>query len=238
MKLKCSVPILAFGFLGVSATGQERPAATLVPDDVNSWTIRQVATSLAKAGIPVGVILLPEDVAAQPRFVAGLERRDVLSQADTILASFEVRHPEYRVTRTESGGVLIAPSEAGSCAAFATSRRRSLTTSGKAHEVLYRIFRTWADETGPYVPPGLVGTGSVDSDPWPYTALVSLALEDASLLSALMALIEQAPGLGWAIEERAWSAAESPRTAPGLGCNIALFRGQSWLVTSDTFVLR
>jgi len=219
----------------VLASGQERPVSNVVADGVDVWNVRQFVTALAAARIPTGVILLSSDAEGLPVFPAphGI---DLAAHLDSLIASFEARHPEYRVHRTASGGVFVAPAGSGWCSAPATTRRRSLKTMGKAHEVAHQIFRTWADAKDPYVPPGLVGTS--DSEPSLYLTYVTLALQDATLVSALNALGDQVPGLGWAIQEVRHGDGEAARQRSRFGCNLTLFHGRGWLTTTDTFLVR
>lgn len=219
---------------------QELPRAPSALAAARDGTVKQFAAALVRTGTPVGVILLNKDVHArperlQPEEAAAEHERDSLSRA------FQARHPEYQVERTPFGGAVILPRTSGWCAHLSQSRVRSLTTvTAEVHEVLYRTYRAWGDVTTSYIRSGLVGSvlGDRPPDPYPFTAYVTLGLVDSSLETALNTMVQQVPGLGWAVQELTLGPDSSQGDAASrLGCNLTLFSGASWLVTSHTIVV-
>jgi hypothetical protein len=91
-------------------------------------------------------------------------------------------------------------------------------------EVLYRIVRTWKNEGTAYAPPGLLGGEDRDS----YLSPVSISVTDATFEETLQALVAQAPGLGWSIQERKGLAGGRVQ------CSVGLFTGRSWMQTDWT----
>lgn len=197
-------------------------------------SVEQFASSFAQAKTPVGVVLLQQDFRAKTTQLTLEDQPKVLTPEATI-GAFEARHSEYRIERT-GAGVVIAPRTAGWCSRPLRSHLKSLSTSGEAFEVLYRVFRTWSDDQGPYVPPGIVGRE--DRRPDTYRLPVTVDLINSSLENALNEVVRQAPGLGWAVREVTLASSEQgtsnsrPKTIPG--CNVALLDGVGWLETSWT----
>jgi hypothetical protein len=175
--------------------------------------------------VPVGVVLLPEDARPEHDKPAPTE---VVLDADAAFRSFQAAHSNYAVRRSATGAVLIGPRAGTLCTTIAQSKA-SVSTTGAVFEVLYRIYRAWANERGREIPPGILGLSSI------YRTVVAVDVEDGSLQDALTAAVEQVPGVGWALREgriRTTAGDGSPVDVPG--CNLAMFDGRSWLQTSFT----
>lgn len=195
-------------------------------------SVEQFVASLAEAKIPVGVVLLEKDVRSKRRPLDTVEKGD-RKTIDATFSIFEARYPDYQVERSPQG-IVIVPREGGWCTQPLRSHLRSLAVTGEAFEVLYRIFRTWTDERGLYVPPGMVGRDSERSHA--YRTAVTINVTNSSLENALNELVVQIPGLGWAVRETSWKISDSNKSGDSAarGCNLALFEGVGWLDTSWT----
>jgi hypothetical protein len=142
-----------------------------------------------------------------------------------VLQRFTKSNPEYRGDETQSGAVVIATKVGSPCEVWSRGTHKGFSSSGTALEVLYQLFRAWANEESQYLPPGLLGK----EDREIYLAEVSVSVADGTLEDALYELVEQVPGLGWSIkEERGLSV--SPGGAKR-GCSVGLFTGRSWMLT-------
>jgi hypothetical protein len=118
-----------------------------------------------------------------------------------------------------------------------------IEAKGQASAVLYDLVRAVNGDTSPYVPPGLVGsflnrdrTSERRSAFEPYLSQVSLDLVDVTIGQALDELVRQAPGLGWAVQERLavdTTQGRNPIGPRSLRCNVVLFAGDSWSDSSD-----
>lgn len=219
--------------------GQATPKANAA---AKRGSVEQFAAALAEARIPVGVVVLKKDSGGR----TGELTMGPLDKTTTLAATvdeFETRYPEYRVGKTLDG-IVIAPRSTGWCTRPLRTLRKSLTTSGEAFEVLYRIVRAWTGDNTPYIPPGIVGVGGVDQRPDIYRMQVTVDLTEGSLEEALNAVVRQVPGLGWAVREISLPSQKpqgkdpDPGSAAVLpGCNVTLFDGVAWLETSLTLAV-
>jgi hypothetical protein len=227
------IPILAS--MPRAAAAQEALTMSETFAAAKSGTAEQFAAALAKAKMPVGVVLLEKDVKSKPNSVNTAGEATIIT-ADSTVSVFEARYSEYRVERTAQS-IVIAPRKGGWCTAPLRSQRKSLTASGEAFEVLYRIVRTWTDDQTPYIPPGIVG--SLGERPDTYRVRVAINVVNGSLEDALNEVVVQAPGLGWAVREVSHSSgnAKGAGNKDARGCNLALFDGAGWLETSWTLAV-
>ena len=216
--------LLVFGLFACPAWSQVRslsPTETQPPDAITAarhGTVQQFALAVARSRAPVG-IFLPHEDAALGSYVEPSDLRVRAELPAEALQAFTETHRDYRIDRTAFDGLVIARRSGGPCVAVARSRVRTFVEGGSAFEILYRLHRTWSDDTSPYVTPGLLGNEDRDL----YLAPVSISVADGTLENALNEVVQQVPGLGWSIRDE----------NGGQACSLGLFTGRSWVQALD-----
>lgn len=226
---------IVIGCLAPVTAGQEATVSSQVHRAATHGTVEQFASALAKSKTPVGVLLLQNDVRAAKKPIADASPDERVPLADA-LRDFEQHQPAYYAERGAADAmVVIKPRAGGRCRGILDSHVDSVSASGEAFDVLYRLYLTWAGRRGAYTPPSVVGRPREEVGT--YRTHVSIHMLRPSLEGALSAVVQQAPGLGWAMRE----ITVTPRTSNGpssLGmpaCNLTLFDDRSWVSTSWTF---
>lgn len=192
----------------------------------NDGTVTQLAMAIVRTGVPTGVYLA--DGAIDTRGAApgtGISDARALDEA---LRVFTSKHSEHGIRRTRQGGVVITQRPPSRCMAASRQGVLSYSGSGSPLELLDRLVRTWNDDRAPSLPPGLIGGDDRD----PYLAPVSITVTASTFEDALNALIQQRPGLGWAIQEKRRRAESADEIVE---CSVDLFTGQTW-VTGQTWI--
>lgn len=207
---------------GLGHGAEEKPPPLEVLAAAQHGTVTQFAMAVARTRTPIGVYLLDREYDLGTYIEPSVLRPTSLpSEALTLFAA---SNPEYRGEEARAAAVLIASKQRTPCEAMSRRNRQDFVGNGSAFEVLYQIFRTWANDQGPYLPPGLLG----NEDRETYLAEVSVNVANSTLEDALYALVEQVPGLGWSIkEERGMSFSPAGEQR---GCSLGLFTGRSWLL--------
>ncbi len=235
--------------LGSAWAIREVPAAVL--EAARGGSVLGLASALARARVVTGTVVSADDWLdmRQPPGADAAGRSVPLGAALDVFAKHRTGH----VVRELDGALLVLPTPVPACAAHLARRIQALDAEGAAFEVQYQLVRAANRDRSPYVPPGLMRSGTRGLDqPWPpeeddgvlYRSLVTLHLRDVSVAEALNALVRQVPGLGWALVERYGSDTRgsvvgreshaSPR--PKLPCTVELVGPNG--MTSGSHVLR
>jgi hypothetical protein len=209
--------------------GQEANQAVprIVEDAAKQGTLKQFANELAAAGVPVGIIIGAESRELRRGWQRTAEggATESISLNDAVQA-FRARHGRYALARVGSV-VRIEPFEEHPCATAAERRVGPFAASGSALDVAYWAFGHSTGKFGRDEPrPGIVSSGSVSVVA--YRALVSVDLPGGSLADMLDAIVAQAPGLGWAIQELRDPPPSWANPPPKMLCQVLLFSGDSW----------
>jgi hypothetical protein len=222
------VPLLCGVIASTAGRAGGQDAASTVGIASERGTVEQFAAALVGVNKAVGVILLAEDVRAHQRSLT--DNATAARDVSLAVRAFELHHQAYHAEATPSGGLVIVPRAPSWCTRVAQSRH-SVVTSGQAFEVLYRLYRIWSSDTTPEIPPGMIGSSDL------YRTVIALNTAEASLQDTLNAVVEQVPGLGWALRERyvALKQADGQVTQTP-ACELALFDSSSWLNTSWTLL--
>ena len=227
--------ILAATVSAVVLLQAQAPIPSSITEIARAGNVESFAGALVARGLRVGVIVLNEDIARQS---AGNRTAAPVTpgELESAVAAFNEARPEYFAEITSDGTLAIAPRAPGGCKQALLTRRRSIETSGRAVDVLYRIYRTWTDATGPYVPPGIVGNAN-DSTAIAranlFESTVSVSVADSSLQDALNSIVRQIDGLGWSVIQRVNPDANDRSVA----CNVSLFDARGRLSTSWTITV-
>jgi len=189
-------------------------------------TIKQFANELVGAGLPVGVVIGPEDRKLQTGWQRSSEPEAESASLNNAIDVFHARHQGYAAQRGYRV-MRIQPSGSSQCARAVERRLDQFSASGSAMQVVFEAIQAANRDTRPVPPPGLVGSSGAQVSVDVYRAHVNLNLSGVTLGDVLDAVITAVPGLGWAVQEHVDKEQSGKQTSP-VRCQVLLFSGDSW----------